>query len=73
LDEAQKRLSELVHELVPGGEIVITEAARPVARLASITDRTSLRDLRPTSIGRVLRPYPSSDDDTLAEMLEAQE
>jgi len=33
IDEAQTKLSELIHSLHPGDEIVITEGERPVARL----------------------------------------
>jgi hypothetical protein len=34
--------------------------------------RASLRDLKPDSVGAVLRPYPSGDDDLLAEMLDSE-
>ncbi|MFO0960913.1 MAG: type II toxin-antitoxin system Phd/YefM family antitoxin [Isosphaeraceae bacterium] len=33
IEEAGSRLSELIHRLAPGEEIVITEGDRPVARL----------------------------------------
>jgi antitoxin (DNA-binding transcriptional repressor) of toxin-antitoxin stability system len=33
IDEAQARLKDLIHELTPGDEVVITEDHRPVARL----------------------------------------
>ncbi len=33
IDEAQARLKDLIHELTPGEEVVITEDLRPVARL----------------------------------------
>ena len=33
IDEAQARLPDLIHELAPGEEIVITENQQPVARL----------------------------------------
>ncbi len=33
--DAQANLAELVHQLVPGHELVITEHDRPVARLVS--------------------------------------
>ena len=33
IDEAQARLKDLIHELTPGEEVVITEDHRPVARL----------------------------------------
>ncbi|MEX1229660.1 MAG: type II toxin-antitoxin system prevent-host-death family antitoxin [Planctomycetaceae bacterium] len=33
LTEAQSKLSELVHQLTPGQEVVITENNQPIARL----------------------------------------
>lgn len=33
VEEAQARLKDLIHQLAPGEEIVITENAQPVARL----------------------------------------
>jgi antitoxin (DNA-binding transcriptional repressor) of toxin-antitoxin stability system len=33
LEEAQARLPDLIHELVPGQEVLITENERPVAKL----------------------------------------
>jgi len=72
LSEAQQHLPQLVQGLTREGELVITEADKPVAKLTSVTARTSLRDLHPNSVGAVLRPFPSPEDDTLGEMLEAR-
>jgi antitoxin (DNA-binding transcriptional repressor) of toxin-antitoxin stability system len=33
IQEAQTRLSELIHRLTPGDEVIITENDQPVARL----------------------------------------
>jgi prevent-host-death family protein len=33
IEEAQNKLSELIHRLTPGEEVVITENNQPVARL----------------------------------------
>ena len=33
IEEAQNKLSELIHRLTPGEEVVITENDQPVARL----------------------------------------
>jgi antitoxin (DNA-binding transcriptional repressor) of toxin-antitoxin stability system len=38
IEEAQSRLAELIHSLVPGDEVFITENDHPVARL-TITPR----------------------------------
>ncbi|MGO8700488.1 MAG: type II toxin-antitoxin system Phd/YefM family antitoxin [Limisphaerales bacterium] len=69
LSEAQKHLLELVRDLPREGELLITEANQPVARLSPVTARASLRHLEPKSVGAVLRPFPSPLDDTLGEML----
>ncbi|MGA2700113.1 MAG: type II toxin-antitoxin system prevent-host-death family antitoxin [Isosphaeraceae bacterium] len=34
IQEAQARLSDLIHRLAPGDEVVITENGEPVAKLA---------------------------------------
>ncbi len=33
IEEAQRKLSELIHRLTPGEEVVITENDQPVARI----------------------------------------
>lgn len=73
LSEAQKHLAELVRDLACEGELVITDSGKPVAKLSPVTTRTTLRDLKPNSIGAVLRPFPSPEDDTLGEMLDARQ
>lgn len=35
VDEAQAKLKELIHEMSPGQEVVITENEQPVARLVN--------------------------------------
>jgi antitoxin (DNA-binding transcriptional repressor) of toxin-antitoxin stability system len=71
LDEAQKHLAKLVHELPHEGELIITEADKPVAKLSFVTAGTSLRDLEPVSVSGVLRPFPAPEDDILGEMLDS--
>ncbi len=70
LPEAQQHLAELVRGIGRAGECVITDADKPVAKLSPVSARASLRDLQPKSVGAVLRPFPSLDDDRLAEMLD---
>jgi antitoxin (DNA-binding transcriptional repressor) of toxin-antitoxin stability system len=72
LFEAQQHLSELVRDLSREGELVITDADKPVAKLSPATAGPSLRNLQPRSVGAVLRPFPSPEDDTLGEMLTAR-
>jgi antitoxin (DNA-binding transcriptional repressor) of toxin-antitoxin stability system len=40
LKEAQASLSELIRQLVPGEELVITENDQPIARLLSSMEKT---------------------------------
>jgi antitoxin (DNA-binding transcriptional repressor) of toxin-antitoxin stability system len=68
LEEAQINLPQLVRQLETRGELLIVQANRPIARLSPFMDRPSLRDLVSSSVGAVLRPFPSPDDDLLDEM-----
>ena len=72
LSEAQQHLAELVGGFGSEGEWIITDANGPVAKLSPVTVSASLRDLRPKSVGAVLRPFPDPEDDMLGEMLEAR-
>ena len=72
LDDAQRHLTELVRDLPKEGEFLITHHNQPVARLTAAVARPSLRDLKPSSVGAVLRPFPAQDDDLLGEMLDAR-
>ena len=47
IQEAQARLSDLIHRLAPGDEVVITENDEPVAKLA----RTELKKQWPCKAG----------------------
>jgi prevent-host-death family protein len=40
VQEAQAKLSELIHSLKPGDEVVITENDQPVARLVLVSAST---------------------------------
>lgn len=68
LSEAQEHLTALVRGIAREGELLITDADTPVAMLSPVPPPTSLRHLRPASVGAVLRPYPSAEDDTLFEL-----
>jgi prevent-host-death family protein len=45
VDEAQARLKDLIHQLAPGEEVIITENQQPVAKLVS--DRSQPKPPRP--------------------------
>lgn len=61
LEEAQARLSELIHRLSPGDEVIITENEQPVARISSITTAGVERKLG-TLRGTVLYMAPDFDE-----------
>jgi len=69
LHEAKTKLEEIVTALPDTGEIIITRDDEPVARLSPLTPKPSLRDLRPISVGALLRPIFAPDDDLLEDML----
>lgn len=69
LFEAQQHLDELVRGLYRKGELLITDEDKPVAKLSPVAPPSSLKDLHPTSVGAVLKPYPCPEDDLLGEML----
>lgn len=62
IQQAQSTLSELIHQLSLGDEVVITENDRPVARLVPTSDikKTSSRQLG-TMKGTVLYMAPDFD------------
>lgn len=62
IQEAQARLSELIHRLMPGEEVLITENDQPVARLV-LTPTPSQRKPRElgTMKGTVLYMAPDFD------------
>jgi prevent-host-death family protein len=69
ITEAQRDLPQLIDSASAGEEIVITRDGRLVARLTGPDTVTSLRDIKPTSVGSILKPL-STDDDVLDEMLD---
>lgn len=71
LEDAKRRLGELVRSLPTEGEIVITDGAKPIAKLTR-AERPSILDFKPHSVGEILRPFPHPDDDILGEMLEGK-
>jgi antitoxin (DNA-binding transcriptional repressor) of toxin-antitoxin stability system len=76
LEEAQANLAELIRALPVEREIGITRGDQMVAKIMATTSTSgpgnSVFDIQPISVGKVLRPYPNSDDDILGEMLERE-
>ncbi len=60
IQEAQSKLTELIHRLSPGEEVVITENDQPVARLVATIPIQSIRKLG-TLKGTVLYMAPDFD------------
>jgi prevent-host-death family protein len=74
LTDAQSRLPALIDAVAAGEEVVITRDDIPVARLtpasAAPTQRLSLRDHKPISLGGTIDRTSPDADDVLAEMLD---
>jgi prevent-host-death family protein len=60
IQEAQAKLLELIHQLSPGEEVLITENDQPVARLVPATGIKPQRQLG-TMRGTVLHMAPDFD------------
>ncbi|MBV8609682.1 MAG: DUF2281 domain-containing protein [Singulisphaera sp.] len=60
IQEAQSKLTELIHRLSPGEEVVITENDQPVARLVATIPSRPIRKLG-TLKGTVLYMAPDFD------------
>jgi antitoxin (DNA-binding transcriptional repressor) of toxin-antitoxin stability system len=62
VDEAQAKLKEIIHHMVPGEEIVITENRQVIAKLVS--EPTKLPNQRPApGLGRGSIVYMAPDFD----------
>ena len=76
LEEAKKQLDVLVQKLPSEGEIVITSGGKPIATLRPTSSSStggaphSALDIKPSSVGGFLKPFPHPDDDILGEMLD---
>jgi prevent-host-death family protein len=62
IEEAQAKLSELIHRLAPGDEVVITENDQPVARIVPTTEIPERKPRQPGTLrGTVLYMAPDFD------------
>ncbi len=62
IEEAQNKLSELIHRLMPGEEVVITENDQPVARLVASAPPQRKPRQPGTLKGTVLYMAPDFDE-----------
>lgn len=70
MQEAQAKLPDLIHKLLPGEELVITENNQPVAKLVSESPKlpTGLRP--PPGLGKGWITILSDDDEHLKDFAE---
>lgn len=62
IEEAQATLSDLIHKLQPGEEVVITEGSQPVARLILTNSPTQQKPRQSGTLrGTVLYMAPDFD------------
>lgn len=62
LEEAQARLKELIDQLAPGEEVVITENQQPVAKLVSERPARQPRPAAGLGKGSILYMAPDFDE-----------
>jgi antitoxin (DNA-binding transcriptional repressor) of toxin-antitoxin stability system len=62
IQEAQTKLGDLIHELTPGDEVIITEDDRPVARLVKEAAPTMRQPRRPGTLRGTVK-YMAPDFD----------
>ncbi len=70
IQEAQSKLSDLIHNLVPGDEVVITENNQPVAKLVSELPKPKLGLRPPPGLGKGCITIVSDDDEHLKDFAE---
>jgi prevent-host-death family protein len=70
IQEAQAKLPDLIHKLLPGDEVVITENNQPVAKLVSEQPKPSPGLRPPPGLGKGLITVVSDDDEHLKDFEE---
>jgi prevent-host-death family protein len=65
IQEGQATLPDLIHKLMPGEEVVITENNRPVAKLVSEQPKPTLGLRQPPGLGKGCITIFSEDEDHL--------
>jgi prevent-host-death family protein len=70
IQEAQAKLADLIHKLMPGDEVVITENNQPVAKLVSeqLKMKSGLRP--PPGLGKGFITIVSDDEEHLKDFAE---
>jgi prevent-host-death family protein len=70
IQEAQAKLPDLIHKLMPGEEVVITENDRPVAKLVSEQPKPAPGLRPPPGLGQGCITIVSDDEDHLKDFTE---
>lgn len=70
IEEAQARLPELIHNLSPGNEVVITENNQPVAKLVTELPKPTAGLRPPPGLGKGFITIVADDDDHLQDFQE---
>jgi prevent-host-death family protein len=70
IQEAQAKLPDLIHKLMPGEEVVITENNQPVAKLVSENPKPKPPLRPPPGLGKGYIKILSDDDEHLKDFAE---
>ena len=70
IDEAQAKLKELIHQLAPGEEVIITENQQPVAKLVNPPSQPKSGLRPPPGLGKGFITVVSDDDEHLRDFAE---
>jgi antitoxin (DNA-binding transcriptional repressor) of toxin-antitoxin stability system len=70
IEEAQAKLKELIHQLVPGDEVIITEDQQPVAKLVNERSKPKPGLRPPPGLGKGFISVISDDDEHLKDFEE---
>jgi antitoxin (DNA-binding transcriptional repressor) of toxin-antitoxin stability system len=75
LDEAQKHLVELIRHLGSNGELLITEAEKPIAKLSSVTQTAGSPLIHPDveAITGLIPPELDAENEYRAHSIEKQQ
>ena len=63
VEEAQTKLKELIHQLAPGEEVIITENEQPVAKLVSEQPKPQLKQRPGPGLGKGMITFIAPDFD----------
>jgi antitoxin (DNA-binding transcriptional repressor) of toxin-antitoxin stability system len=70
VDEAQVKLREIIHQMAPGQQLVITENQRPVATLIGGAAELAAGVRPPPGLGKGFITVVSNDDEHLEDFAE---